>query len=178
MRKALYVMGILDDSDVQWMSSRGQRSHVTAGTVLIREGTPIESMYILLDGKLSVTIDALKGKEVAALYAGEIVGEISFVDSSPPSASVVAARDSNVLAIRRDMLEAKLGSDLGFASRFYRAIAMFLAGRLRMTTSRLGYGSAQQDAADPDELDDESMDNISLAARRFDDLLREQSSVS
>jgi CRP-like cAMP-binding protein len=171
MRKALYLMGILNDSDIEWIAKNGGNDFVKSGTVLIREKTPIESLYIVLDGKLTVNIAALGNKEVAALYAGEIVGEMSFVDSSPPSASVSAILDSRVLSLPRSLLMEKLTGDLGFASRFYHGIATFLAQRLRVTTSRLGYGGASQDE-DPSELDESSMDNLAVAAARFDDLLR------
>lgn len=173
MRKALYLMGILDDTDIEWLVQHGSRQFVPARTTLITEGQAIDSLYVLLDGRLSVTRRGA-AQEVASLLSGEIVGEMSFVDSRPPSASVVAAQDSQVLAVSREELRRKLEDDLGFASRFYRAVAVFLADRLRTTTGRFGYGSAQQDA-DPhavDELDDEMMDTMSLAAVRFDELLR------
>lgn len=171
MRKALYLMGILNDGDIEWLATHGGNDFIKSGTVLIREKSPIESLYIVLDGKLAVNIAALGNKEIAQLYAGEIVGEMSFVDSSPPSASVVASIDSHVLSIPRSLLKEKLSKDMGFASRFYLGIATFLAQRLRMTTSRFGYGNAAQDE-DPDELDDSTMDSLSVAASRFDDLLR------
>jgi CRP-like cAMP-binding protein len=172
MRKALYVMGILNDGDVEWLAANGRRSAIAKGQVLIREGKPVDALFIVLDGGLDVTVG---GKSVANLMAGEILGEISFVDSRPPSATVAASRNSIVLAIGREKLNARLNSDLGFASRFFRALATFLADRLRMTTARLGYGSAAQDAepfGDPDEIAFDMMDSASLAAVRFDRLLK------
>ena len=69
-----------------------------------------------------------------------------------------------------------MATDAWFASRFFQALAMFLADRLRTTTSRLSYGRASQDedkkqAAD-DEIDLQLMDSVSLAAIRFDKLLK------
>jgi CRP-like cAMP-binding protein len=171
MRKALYLMGNLEDVDIEWMADHGVQQLIAPGTVLIQEGEAIDSIYILLDGALSVRTVAMEGEEIASLFSGEIVGEISFVDSHPPSASVIAVQDSHVLGVSRQMLTDKLATDKAFAARFYRALAVFLADRLRGTVGRLGYGSNQQDA-DPDQLDDSSMDEISLAALRFDDLLR------
>lgn len=171
MRRTLHLMGILNDLDVEWLVSHGSTESVKSGTVLITEGQPIESLYILLDGTLAVRTGAAPVQELAVLYSGEVVGEISFVDSSPPSASVVAVRDSHLLTIQRTLLAEKLLIDTGFAARFYKAIANFLASRLRATTGRFGYGK-HQEVLDPDELDDESMDNISLARSRFDDMLK------
>jgi len=169
MRKALYVMGYLDDTDVEWLVQHGSHQRVTKSSTLIREGEPVDSLYILLDGCLTVTAGSL---ELATLLAGEIVGEISFVDARPPLATVTAAQESRVLAVRKGDLNAKMQEDPWFASRFYRAIATFLADRLRMTTTRLGYGSATQDggADAADEMDIEMIEAVSMAAARFDRL--------
>ena len=169
MRKALYLMGYLDDIDVEWLVTQGVHRRVGKSAILIREGEPVDSLYILLDGRLTVTAGRV---EVASLMAGEIVGEISFVDARPPLATVTAAEDSRVLAVRKADLRAKLQSDPWFASRFYRSVATFLADRLRMTTTRLGYGSATQDVTPDvaDEMDLDMIEAVSMATARFDRL--------
>jgi CRP/FNR family cyclic AMP-dependent transcriptional regulator len=96
---------------------------------------------------------------------------MSFVDSRPPSASVIALTKSWLLAIPRQLLSTQLTKDTAFAARFYRSIAMFLSDRLRVTVGRLGYGNPRQDE-DSDELPETSLDDISLAAVRFDKMLR------
>jgi CRP-like cAMP-binding protein len=172
MRKAMYLMGVLDDSDINWMAEKGSVKALDRDTVLIHEGKPVEWIFLLLEGRLSVTAGST---QVASLLSGEIVGEISFVDSRPPSATVITAEKSRVLAIPRTALLEKLNRDFKFASHFYRAIAVFLAERLRTTTGRLGYGDTRQDqsrADDGDELTDDLMDSTSLAVVRFDGLLK------
>ena len=176
MRKALQLMNNLEDVDIEWMVDHGVRQSITLGKVLIREGEEIDSLYVVLDGRFSVCTAAMDGKEIAPLFSGEIVGEISFVHSGLPSASVIATQDSHVLNIPRQVLSDKLAGDTAFAARFYRALASFLADRLRITVGRFGYGNKQQDA-DPDQLDDSTMGEISLAAVRFNDLLRRVNSI-
>jgi len=171
MRKSLVLMGILDDSDIAWLTTDGEQRFVTPETVLIQEGRSIDALFIILDGSFTVSVAALRGQVVATLLAGEIIGEISFVDSRPPLASVIAIENSHVLAVSREKLRARMEREPGFAGRFYKAVATFLADRLRTTTGRFGYGSAQQDA-DPDALDDHMMDHVSLAAARFDGMLK------
>jgi len=171
MRKALHLLGILNDVDVEWMASTGNLQKVAAGTTLIHEKHRIDHLYVLLEGELAVTVGGARGTHIATLFAGEIVGEISFVDPRPPSASVTATQDSQLLALPRERLSEKLAKDQAFAARFYRAIAAFLADRLYVTVGRFGYGSAQQDA-DVDELPDHMMDEIDLANVRADKLLR------
>ncbi len=172
MRKVLHLMGTLTDQDVDWLASQGRTRFVPRDTSIIRQGEPVDALFILLEGRLSVRMAGLEGREVAALYPGEVLGEISFVDARPPSASVVSAEDSHVFVLSKEVLTKKLDRDDGFAARFYRALAVFLADRLRTTTAHLGYGTWKEEEADADEIDDSEFDHISLAARRFDDMLR------
>src|SRR5262245_12725990 len=132
MRKALYLLGVLDETDIDWLVRNGRKQFLTAGSILIREKEPVDSLFLLLEGTLAVVLS--NGARVATLLSGEVVGEISFVDARPPNATVQAAEDSHVLAVDRDAIKAKLEEDPAFASRFYLSIAMFLADRLRTTT--------------------------------------------
>ena len=170
MRKVLVFFGILDDGDVEWMLSTGTRKEVTPGEVLIREGSHVDAMFLVIDGSFRVTVGE---KEVARLNPGEIVGEMSFVDARPPSASVKALERSLVLSIARAKLLQKLRDDVPFAARFYRALAVFLAERLRRSVSQLGYGQlgpTSQQIDDRDELDPDVLENLSLASGRFDQM--------
>lgn len=175
MRKVLYILGQLDDQDVEWMIGAGTRQYLAAGQVLIREGQPIDALYIVLDGVLSIAAAALGGREVARLSSGEIVGEMSFVDARPPSATVTALQNTVVFTLNRQQLSIKLERDTGFAARFYRAVAVFLSDRLRNTVSRLGYGDIEELDATVEarnELDFGVLDNIHLAGARFERMLK------
>jgi len=175
MRKALFFLGILDDADVEWMIATGAKQQLNPGEVLIQEGKAAASVFLVLEGVLSVVARAAGNQEVARLRPGEIVGEMSFVDSRPPSATVQAIELSSVLAIPRRGLEARLSQDASFAARFYRAMAVFLSDRLRSTVGLLGYGPGQtleDQASYADEIDPAVLDNISLAGARFDILQR------
>ena len=143
--------------------------------MLIREGQPIAAVYILLNGTVEVTGSGLGGAKPIRLGCGEVVGEMSFIESRPPSATVTAVEDSVVLSIPRPKLAAKLKADSGFAARFYHSLAVFLSHRLRDTVHRLGYGKADRlrdDVEYEDELDPQLLDNIHLAGSRFDRVLQ------
>jgi CRP-like cAMP-binding protein len=132
-------------------------------------------LYVVLDGQLAVSLAALEGKEIARLQSGEILGELSYLDSRPPSASVTAVETSTLLSIPRVRLSAKLEQDTAFAARFYRALGVFLASRLRRSQQRLGYdreGILDEATEHEDELDPELLDQVALAGARFDWLLK------
>ena len=168
MRKALFFLGILNDSDIDWLVKHGSRREVAEGAKLVEQGKQIDSVFLVIDGRFSVTVSG-GAREVAQLMSGEVIGEISFVDSNLPSASVTALERSFALAIPRTRLNAKLEADAQFAARFYRALAVFLADRLRNTLAALGSKQTlDQDKQSHDELDADTLDNLSLAGARFE----------
>ncbi len=191
MRKVLYILGELTDSDIDWMLSRGRRARIGASETMIREGVPTESLYITLDGHFSVTAGGPDGapRQIATVGAGEVLGEMSFVDQAPPSATVTALEPGLVLEISRDVVREKLEGDDGFAARFYRALAVFLSDRLRSTVSQVVHapsggdreGSAgrqvtearRSSGLEDDELDLAVLENVSLAGARFERILRQ-----
>lgn len=171
MRKALFILGDLSDSDIDWLAAAGTKRQVAEGAVLVQEGKRLSEVYILLDGRLSVRLSG-RAEELNVLLPGEFIGELSFLDSRPPSATVVAATRSTVAAIPRDQLSAKLEQDTAFAARFYRALGIFLAHRLRRLTV-LSMRSGEPDDEDrgmdaDDEIDPELLDSVNLAAKRFE----------
>jgi CRP/FNR family cyclic AMP-dependent transcriptional regulator len=167
MRKVLFIFGQLTDSDVDWLAAQGRRARLRRGSVLIREGVPVESLYIVLEGELAV-VQAGSDRVIARLGAGEIVGEMSFIDARPPSATVRALTDVVVYTVSKQRLQQGLDENIAFAARFYRAVATFLSDRVRKAT-------AIQEGMDPDaadELDDSVLDNVDRAGARFTDLSR------
>lgn len=172
MRKVLYILGQLSDQDVDWLAGTGSRESVAPGEMLIRQGTQIDRIFIVLDGELSVL--APGGAEIARVGAGDILGEMSLVDKSPTSASVKVLRAARVLAVPKRSIEERLERDAPFAARFYKAIAIFLADRMRNTLARFGYGEASREDAGPrlDELDEGVLDSVHLAGARFERMLK------
>ena len=64
MRKVLFIFGQLSDADVDWLATQGKRSRLPRGTVLIREGVPVDTLYIVLEGELAV-VSERTGREIA-----------------------------------------------------------------------------------------------------------------
>ena len=172
MRKALFFLGILSDSDIEWLISNGVKRRVAAGSTLIQQGKPTESLFFVLEGEFEVF--TTKAARLAVLKAGEVMGEISFVDSRPPTASVKALMDSQLGVVSRSLLTSRLKEDVGFGSRFYRAMATFMADRLRTTVGNFGTGELEldEDIEDADEVAPHLMDNISMAGARFSEMQR------
>ena len=156
MRKALYILGELDDGDIGWLARNGRTRTLAAGEQLITAGREVRDLYFVTEGELAVTTPT--GSRLSTMAIGDVVGEMSFVEKRLPSASVTAVDPSQILAVPREALLAVFEQDPGFAARFYRALAIFLSDRLRTATAEGGAG---------DELDEGLLDTLHQAGDRF-----------
>lgn len=174
MSKVLVILGELSDRDIDWMIANGKRTQIKTGTTLITEGKPLEALYIVLDGTLSVFSSSTGDRPIGTIISGEVLGEMSFVDGRLPSASVIAQEECLILSISRRLLTEKLEQDVLFSLRFYRAITKFLSSRLRGTVKRLGEDTNDLVYQQPqDELPiSQALDNPDLAQSRFKSLLQ------
>lgn len=180
MRNSLVILGILEDQDIEWFTRIGQKTVLSTDDILIEEGNPIESIWFVLEGSLSVTTIKDTSIKLATTYPGEIVGEVSFLDSRPPSVTLIAAERTTLLEITRKELQIKLQNDFSFASRFYRAIGVCVAQRLihltqtTLTISTLGVVDKDTEQEEQDTgtvLDPDVLESMSLASRRFEYLV-------
>lgn len=182
LKEILLVFAELQDSDIDWMISAGKLESIDMDTVLIHAGRPVEALYILLDGKLVLVKSEYETDESKRQYAfiskGGIVGETSCVEVYPPSTSVRAVEESLVLSIPRWRLAAKLLHDINFAARFYRVLAISLADKQQAVVSRGNgrfYSTGQplhEHCKYENELSAESLLQVSIAANRFDWMLK------
>jgi CRP-like cAMP-binding protein len=170
VRKVLFIFSVLGDGDVEWLAGAGERVHVDPGPVLVPLGSRVEYVYFVLEGRLAIKTRA--GDTIALLESGEIIGEMSLVDPAPTTVSVEVVSEATVLRISDEVVREKLATDLGFASRFYRALCVFMADRMRQTTQRYGSVYESDDNISNDVLNDDLFENVHLAGARFDRMLK------
>ncbi len=176
MKKVLYVLGLLTDSDIAWFAHAGIKRTFPPGNDLIIEGKRSDVLFILTEGRAIVSAH---GKAFTHVGKGEIIGEIGMLDSRPPTATVTAETEVTCIEIDFNDLNAKLESDVGFGSRFYRALAVFLAQRMRRNVSQFVADKLtplDEDVEEEDEIDPELLDEISLAGERFNWMLAQLNS--
>jgi bacteriocin-type transport-associated protein len=194
---ALAVFGELQDSDIDWLISAGRVEKLQPNQILMHAGRPVDALHIILDGLFSISVpeghyDSLslcfQGLErstrsqqtISSLSKGALPGIVSFLDSQPLPVTIRAAQESLVFIVPRPQLLAKLQQDLGFASRFYRVIALEVLDLLRSVMNRLGCGQRQythQQGMDAemeyeDELDLDELHQMSQGANRFTWMLK------
>lgn len=169
MKKVLYILGLLEDKDVDWLVGAGRKQVIPPGEVLIREREQNHTVFLLIGGQVRVSVHE---REITTIGPGEIMGEISLLDSRPASATLESSQTSTVLAIPFEKLQEKLARDVGFAARLYQALGIFLAVRLRSVNIQLGVGLDEsidltEETEESEEIDPELLEKITLAGDRF-----------
>lgn len=117
----------LDNTELDWLVTTGQRQSLQAGDVLVQPDQPLEALYLLLEGTLTAQSP---GNEASQLRRGAIIGE-SWLFKSPCVVSVTATVPAVVLSVPKAALTAKLQQDVSFCAHFYRALALILSERIR-----------------------------------------------
>jgi CRP-like cAMP-binding protein len=99
------------------------------GEALIYQGKQPARIFLLLAG--SARIEAEPKLKIADIAAGEICGDMSFLEGAQASASVIANQKVEALAVSWRSLHELFDLYPHLASRFYRSLALNLSRRLR-----------------------------------------------
>ena len=79
-----------------------------AGTVVIREGDPGDTFYLIREGRVRVSVS---GQAMRDLGPGEAFGEIALLHDIPRTASVTALADVALYALDRPPFLAAITGD-------------------------------------------------------------------
>ncbi|MEA2655850.1 MAG: family transcriptional regulator, cyclic receptor protein [Chloroflexota bacterium] len=99
----------LSRKELEFLASRTDEVDLKAGHTLIKQGSPSDSFYVLLEGEATVNVD---GNERPSLRAGDFFGEISMLDRGPATATVVTTTPARAMVMSHAQFrDAIKGSD-------------------------------------------------------------------
>ncbi len=107
-----------------------ERESFHAGTVIFTEGDPAQTMYLIVEGQVRLS---LQGEPMAMAVAGGFVGEMALIDKSPRSATATALTDCVLAPIDRDRFLDMLRTTPEFAL----LVMAVLTDRLRLANEIL-----------------------------------------
>ncbi len=93
------------------------------GLVLLDPGTPNSNLYLLLNGRLEVHVNAPVQPLLDVIEVGECAGELSVIEGGRPSARVLTSSESICLVIPHDILWAMIGASHALACNLLRLLA-------------------------------------------------------
>jgi signal transduction histidine kinase len=107
--------------------------HHPAKTVILREGMLGDVLYIIWSGRVAIIKDLESEAPTLLAYrgAGEVLGEMSLLESGPHSASVVVVEDTHLLHLTRADLQMLMAEQPDVGVEILRALSYTLSTRLR-----------------------------------------------
>jgi hypothetical protein len=133
------VLGALADEQLERFASFLEVQKVPQWSVVVKQGEPGDSLFLILEGELRVRIN-VAGREtiLATLSVGEFFGDISIFDQGPRSADVVANKDSLLVKVSAKAVQLLIKEAPETAAPFIFALGKTLAARIRVDNKRLG----------------------------------------
>jgi len=92
----------LDEHSLQAVAVLAQSVNAKAGDVLILEGEPGDSFYVIIDGPVRVEHG---DRTVRSMTAGGFLGEIALVERGARTATATCVTDCRLLEIKRHEFE-------------------------------------------------------------------------
>jgi len=127
-------MVFLTANDWALIADKATRAEFKAGDTIIHRGKRNEGVYLIVQGTASVQIP---GQATAPIIgAGEVCGEISFLDEQPATLNVVAKDAVEAYYLDRATLQSLFELFPHLGSRFYHSLASSLSRRLRELIGR------------------------------------------
>lgn len=110
LRKSPLFEGLSDD-ELQQLMDNAQPVSLRAGEVLIRQGEPGDSAYVIVKGEFEVQKQAGQSLiKIDVRNPGDVVGEMALLSRAPRNATIIAKTDSETLRIPQQSFENLLSS--------------------------------------------------------------------
>jgi CRP/FNR family cyclic AMP-dependent transcriptional regulator len=129
----------LGDGDLQALLAHCRLRAVMPGQVLFKQGDPGETLLIVLDGRLQVTLTDAHGQtnEIAAITTGQMVGEMAALDPAPRAATVTAAVPTRLAELSVHGLRALRTAAPAVAATVTAGVIADVTQRLRAINERI-----------------------------------------
>ncbi len=137
----IYLFKKLNDDDLELISKISRVETYPTGDDVFTQGDKAMALYVIKFGSVRVHQKTSQGDSVsvAQLGTGSHFGEMAMLDGELRSASATAIEKSEIIYLEYTGLEKILNENPRIAMSFYREMAHFLCGRLRVTTNDLSY---------------------------------------
>jgi CRP-like cAMP-binding protein len=123
------------------LRASGSARGLGADETIIEEGQQVADLFVVIRGELEVFLPKTKSRlrrvRIARVGPGDRIGEYSFVDKNPASASVASRIQTEVFGIPQVEFERKLEADPAFGQVVHRNLLRLLVARLREENQQL-----------------------------------------
>ena len=129
------IFSELSEVDIQALARLTTRRRYPKDTVVFFENEQGDTLFMILEGRVRVTILGDDGREVilSVLGPGDFFGEIALLDNEPRSATAIAAEDSELLLLQRNEFQGAMSENPSISGALIRV----LTARLRRANHQI-----------------------------------------
>ena len=133
--KGVYIFSEISEEHLREILSHCKEKNVDKGEVIVSENELGDSMYLILEGEVKVSLMSEDGKEIilSTLRKGDCFGEMSLLDGEPRSANVIALSKTDLLELSRKDFLNEIVSNKHIAGAILKVLSM----RLREANERI-----------------------------------------
>lgn len=119
-----------------------------AGRKVIRDRMPVDSLYIVLDGELTISVEEnRKSIRLGEVGPGQLLGEVSVLSGELLASSTVESKTPvKLLRLRHEKFGELIATNYEIASALLKQLVGMLADRLRASARSFSEQSAEGDA--------------------------------
>jgi CRP-like cAMP-binding protein len=115
----------LSAEEAQAVVGRLQPVHFRAGEVIVRQGDPGDTFYLIAGGRVGVTVETPAGpEEVTELVEGDYFGEVALLRDAPRTATCQALTRVDILTLSREDFTGLLARHFAVAVKVEKVAAM------------------------------------------------------
>lgn len=139
--KKIYLFQDLNDQELSYVNQVTQLKTYNPGDEIFSQGDPATALYVIRMGSVKII---KKGKQdtdinITTMGSGAHFGEMSMLDHETRSATAEVLEKSEILQMDYAQLNKVFEAHPQIALKIYRALSIFLCGRLRLTTNDLSF---------------------------------------
>jgi CRP-like cAMP-binding protein len=128
-----HVFSGLPDADIARLLRAGEVRTAPHGEVLTRQDAPLDSMFFLLQGRATVSINQ---SFVTYLEPGSFIGEIAYLTGNPATAHVVIEEESRLLVLNKVRIAKMMAADEHLSGVLHQVLGKDLAMKMRRSNTR------------------------------------------
>jgi CRP-like cAMP-binding protein/GNAT superfamily N-acetyltransferase len=130
--RAVSIFKGLADSQLRMLSSICRIVNYSAGDVIFSQDESNDNLFMILNGEVEICLGE-RLIPVGKVLPGDVLGEISLIESMPHSATAVAVQDSRLIAMATRDFEVLIQRYPRIGMTVMRNIARSLGDKLKMT---------------------------------------------
>ena len=129
------IFSELTDDDISSLAKMALRKRYSKDAVVFFENEEGDFFFMILDGRIKVTILGDDGREIilSMLGPGDFFGEMALLDNEPRSATAIAVEESELLSLHRTDFQGVIGDNLAISV----ALIKVLTARLRKANHQI-----------------------------------------